>query len=102
MTSLWTLEDLAKFAKAIEVDGETYTFAMWITAFNKLVIGYRHATKPTVKLISAVVDDVIDTYTETYEDSTLGNNKLVTCTIYTVSSPTQAANVIYQHTLQYQ
>ena len=89
--ALTNIEDLNNLPKSLLSQGELFLFYMAITAWDKLVIGYKHFAK-SEKLISIIVGN--NTSKEIYSKTIY--DKHFEAYIEEVSTLTEACNRLYE------
>lgn len=100
MEQLKTLNDIALLPKYIIYKEETFYLSIYITAFDKLCISYKHQRYDTLrnrcKLISIIIGDDISDETYTYEVKVDSRNVVFDCYIKEVDTIEKAFNEVYK------
>lgn len=100
MEQFKTLNDIALLPKYIIYKKEIFYLSIYITAFDKLCISYKHqrydALRNRCKLISVIVGDDISDETYTYEVKVDSRNVVFDCYIKEVDTIEKAFNEVYK------
>lgn len=100
MKQLKTLNDIALLPKYIIYKEETFYLSIYVTAFDKLCISYKHlcydALNNRCKLISVIVGDYISDETYSYEAKVDSRNIVFDCYIKEVNTIEKAFNEVYK------